>query len=168
MLLSLLFTSHYTQKCQKCVKLIWELWACLSSLVSLPAPRCQPAQSVQTRSVCQLPKPVCNILSLSMSREQAAATGGQPGRQCSPTPQEPLLHRPGRNDRKVVCNHHGHKLKHKEFHLNGRKNFFTHWGRQSSEQTAQGRSLSLPLETFQTHLEVFLCHLLYMTLAWQG
>ncbi|KAJ7407621.1 hypothetical protein BTVI_62589 [Pitangus sulphuratus] len=54
----------------------------------------------------------------------------------------------------------GHKLKHKKFHLNMRKNFFTlrvaeHWNRLPWEVAE-----SLSLETFKTYWKVFLCHLL--------
>ncbi|XP_023783733.1 methylthioribulose-1-phosphate dehydratase isoform X1 [Cyanistes caeruleus] len=60
-----------------------------------------------------------------------------------------------------------HKPKHK-FHLNSRKNFFTlrlaeHWNR-----PPKGVVESPSLETFQTQLEAFMCHLLLMTLPWQG
>ncbi|KAJ7403051.1 hypothetical protein BTVI_80982 [Pitangus sulphuratus] len=61
----------------------------------------------------------------------------------------------------------GHKLKHKKFHLNMRKNFFTlrvaeHWDGLPREGVE-----SLSLETFKTPRDLFLCHLLYMTLPWQ-
>lgn len=48
-----------------------------------------------------------------------------------------------------------------------RKNFFTlrvaeHWN------NFPGRSGSLPLEMFKTHLDMFLCHLLQVILPCQG
>jgi len=57
----------------------------------------------------------------------------------------------------------GHKLKHRKFHLNMRKNFFPlrvteHWNR-------------LPRDVLESSLEIFKTHLdkvLYMTLLWQG
>ncbi|PKU47107.1 hypothetical protein llap_2602 [Limosa lapponica baueri] len=53
-----------------------------------------------------------------------------------------------------------HKLEHKKFHLNTRRNFFTlrvaePWNRLPREVVE-----SLPLETFKTHLDMFLCNLL--------
>lgn len=60
-----------------------------------------------------------------------------------------------------------HKLKHKEFHLNIRKNFFTlrvvrHWNRLPRELVE-----SACLETLKTHQDTFVCHLLEVTLFWQ-
>lgn len=54
----------------------------------------------------------------------------------------------------------GHKLKHRKFCLDMRKNFFTlrmteHWNRQP------GKAVESPsLEPFQTCLDMFLCNLL--------
>jgi len=54
----------------------------------------------------------------------------------------------------------GHKLKHRNFHLNMRKNFFPlrvteHWNRLPREIVE-----SPSLETFETHLDKVLCSLL--------
>ena len=62
----------------------------------------------------------------------------------------------------------GHKLKHKKFHLNVRKNVFTlrmkkHWNRLPREVMG-----SPFLEKFKTHLDVVLCSLLWMNLLWEG
>jgi len=53
-----------------------------------------------------------------------------------------------------------HKLKHRKFHLNMRKNFFTlrvteHWNR-----LLRGVVDSPPLEIFKTHMDEVLCSLL--------
>ncbi|KFQ10510.1 hypothetical protein N330_13582, partial [Leptosomus discolor] len=54
----------------------------------------------------------------------------------------------------------GHKLEHRKFRLNMRRNFFTlrvpeHWNRLPREVVA-----SPPLEIFKAHLDTFLCDLL--------
>lgn len=55
----------------------------------------------------------------------------------------------------------GHKLKHKKFHFNTRKNFFTL--RVAEQQNRLLRDVvEFPsLETFRTHLDMFLCHRLW-------
>jgi len=62
----------------------------------------------------------------------------------------------------------GHKLRHRKFCLNMRKNFFTlrvteHWNRLPGEVVD-----SPSLEIFKTHLDKVLCSLLYVTLLQQG
>jgi len=62
----------------------------------------------------------------------------------------------------------GHKLKHRKFHLNRRKNFFTlrvtePWNRLPGEVVE-----SPSLEIFSTRLDKVLCSLLWVTLLWQG
>ncbi|PKU32199.1 hypothetical protein llap_17496 [Limosa lapponica baueri] len=62
----------------------------------------------------------------------------------------------------------GHKLEYKKFHLNMRRNFFTlrlaePWNRLPREVVE-----SPSLEMFKTHLEKFLCNLLWVDLLWQG
>jgi len=57
----------------------------------------------------------------------------------------------------------GHKLKHRKFQLNMKKNFFTlrvteHWSRMPREVVG-----SPSLETFKTHLDKVLCSLLWVT-----
>ena len=61
----------------------------------------------------------------------------------------------------------GHKLKHRKFHLNMRKNFFTlrvteHWNRLPS-----GFVESPSLEILKTCLDMVLCSLLWVNLLWQ-
>lgn len=58
----------------------------------------------------------------------------------------------------------GHKLKHKKFQVNMRKNIFTlrvpeHWNRLLRELVE-----SLSLEIFKTHWDMFLCYLLKVIL----
>ena len=62
----------------------------------------------------------------------------------------------------------GHKLKHRKFHLNMRKNNFTlrvmeHWNRLTREVVE-----SPSLEIFKTRLDKVLCSLLWVTLLGQG
>ncbi|PKU45822.1 hypothetical protein llap_3866 [Limosa lapponica baueri] len=62
----------------------------------------------------------------------------------------------------------GHKLEHNKFHLNMKRNFFTlrvaeHWNRLSKEVVE-----SPSLETFKTHLDMFLYSLLQVDLLWKG
>jgi len=62
----------------------------------------------------------------------------------------------------------GHKLKHRKFRLNMRKNFFTlrmtePWPRLPREAVE-----SPSLEIFRTHLDNILCSLLWVTLLRQG
>jgi len=61
----------------------------------------------------------------------------------------------------------GHKLKHRKFRLNMRKNFFTvrvteHWNRLPTEIMH-----SSSLDVFKTRLDTALCSLLQVTLLWQ-
>ena len=62
----------------------------------------------------------------------------------------------------------GHKVRHRKFCLNMRKNFFPlrvmePWPRLPREVVE-----SPSLEIFQTHLDKVLCSLLWVTLLWQG
>ncbi|KAJ7415919.1 hypothetical protein WISP_75303 [Willisornis vidua] len=59
----------------------------------------------------------------------------------------------------------GHKLNHKKFHLNTRKNFPL---RMAEPGTAAQEGMESPLWRHQTHLDPFLCHLLQVTLPGQG
>ena len=61
----------------------------------------------------------------------------------------------------------GHKLKHRKFRLNMRKNFFTlrvmeHWNRLPRAVVE-----SPSLEIFKTRLDKIPCSLLWVTLLWQ-
>jgi len=61
-----------------------------------------------------------------------------------------------------------HKMKHRRFQLNRKKNFFTlrvmeHWKR-----LPRGAVESSPLEILKTRLDKVLCSLLWVTLLWQG
>lgn len=70
----------------------------------------------------------------------------------------------------VLCDRmssNGYKLKHQKIHLNKRRNLFPwkvaeHWNRLPREVLG-----SPSLEIFQTHLDIFLCHLLKVTLPGQ-
>lgn len=59
-----------------------------------------------------------------------------------------------------------HQLKHKKFSLNTRKNFFPCMMTKLWNNAGTREVVSLPLETFQTHLDMFPCHLLQVTLPW--
>ncbi|PKU39704.1 hypothetical protein llap_9991 [Limosa lapponica baueri] len=61
-----------------------------------------------------------------------------------------------------------HKLEHRKFHLNMRRNFFPLRVAEPWKRLPREVVESLSLETFKTRLEVFLCNLLWMTLLWQG
>jgi len=54
----------------------------------------------------------------------------------------------------------GHKLKHRKFHLNVRKNFFTLRVREHWNRFPRGVVESPSLEIFKTHLDKVLCSLL--------
>jgi len=54
----------------------------------------------------------------------------------------------------------GHKLKHRKFHLNMRKNFFPLRVMESWNRLTRGAVESPSLEIFKTHLDVVLCSLL--------
>ena len=77
---------------------------------------------------------------------------GQQDKGCSPSP----LHCPGEASSRVLC----HKLRHRKFHLNMRRNFFPlrvteHWNRLPREVVE-----SPSLEIFKTRLDKILCSLL--------
>lgn len=58
-----------------------------------------------------------------------------------------------------------HKLKHKKFYFNMRNNLFL---LSMAEHSTPREGVESPyLETFQSHLDTFLCHLLWVTLPWQ-
>ena len=54
----------------------------------------------------------------------------------------------------------GHKLKHKEFHLNMTKNFFVLRVAEHCNRLPREVVESPSLEAFKTHMDMFLCHLL--------
>ncbi|PKU33870.1 hypothetical protein llap_15826 [Limosa lapponica baueri] len=62
----------------------------------------------------------------------------------------------------------GHKLEHKKFHLNMRRNFFPVRVAEPWKRLPREVVESLSLETFKTHLDMFLCNLLWVDLLWQG
>jgi len=61
----------------------------------------------------------------------------------------------------------GHKLKHRKFHLNMRKNFFTVWATEPWNRLPREVVESPSLEIFKTRLDQVLCSLLYVTLLRQ-
>jgi len=61
-----------------------------------------------------------------------------------------------------------HKMKHKKFHLNMRKNIFTLRVKKHGNRLPREVMGSPFLETFKTHLDVVLCSLLWMNLLCQG
>ncbi|PKU31964.1 hypothetical protein llap_17732 [Limosa lapponica baueri] len=62
----------------------------------------------------------------------------------------------------------GHKLEHKKFHLNMRRNFFPVRVAEPWKRLPREVVESPSLETFKTHLDTFLCNLLWVDLLWQG
>jgi len=60
-----------------------------------------------------------------------------------------------------------HKLKHREFHLHMRKNFFTLRVTEPWNRLPRGVVDSPSLEIFKTRLDKVLCSLLEVTLLWQ-
>jgi len=61
----------------------------------------------------------------------------------------------------------GHKLKHRQFHPNMRKNFFTLRVTEPWNRLAREVVDSPSVEVFKTHLDKVLCSLLYVTLLQQ-
>ena len=62
----------------------------------------------------------------------------------------------------------GHKLKHRKFHLNMRKNFFPLRVMEPWPMLPREAVESPSLEILKTHLDVVLCSLLWVTLLGQG
>jgi len=62
----------------------------------------------------------------------------------------------------------GHKMKHRKFHLNMRKNFFTLWVTEHWNRLPREVVESPSLEIFKIRLDKVLCSLLQVTLLWQG
>jgi len=62
----------------------------------------------------------------------------------------------------------GHKLKHRKFRLNMRKNFFTLKVMEHGTRLPREAVESPSLEIFKTHLDKVLCSLLWVTLLGQG
>ena len=61
----------------------------------------------------------------------------------------------------------GHKLRHRKFHLNMRKNFFPLRVTEPWNRLLRGAVESPSLEIFKTRLDTVLCSLLWVTLLWQ-
>jgi len=62
----------------------------------------------------------------------------------------------------------GHKLKHRKFRLNMRKNFFPLRVMEHRNRLPREAVDSPSLGLFKTHLDAVLCSLLWVTLLWQG
>jgi len=62
----------------------------------------------------------------------------------------------------------GHKLKHRKFRLNMRKNFFTLRVTEPWNRLSRGVVDSPSVEVFKTCLDKVLCNLLYVTLVWHS